>query len=102
MGCTTPKEKIEDQMMQIKMLRIEIQMERENKVNQLSQMDGRKITYQHIPDYIDPEFAKKNNFLYGNGNDIIEKMSKETNENNNIGNSGKIKKRSKSKRQKKK
>ena len=102
MGCTTPKEKIEDQMMQIKLLRMEIQMERENKVNQLSQMEGRKITYQHIPDYIDPQFTKEKKILYGNGPDLIEKMSKETNENNNIGNSGKIKKRSKSKKKKKK
>ena len=52
-------------MMQIKLLRMEIQMDRENKVNQLSQMEGRKITYQHIPDYIDPQFAaEKKNILW--------------------------------------
>ena len=101
MGCTTPKEKIEDQMMQIKLLRMEIQMERENKVNQLSQMEGRKITYQHIPDYIDPQFAAEKKIYYGNGTDIMEGISKGTNENNNkLKKTTKLKKRSKSKKKK--
>ena len=103
MGCITPKEKIEDQMMQIKMLKMEIQMDRENKVNQLSQMEGRQITYQQIPDYIDPKFAQEKKIYYGNNTEIIERISKETNEKNNkLKNSTKLKKRSKSKKKKNK
>ena len=64
MGCSSPQEKIEDQMMKIKLLRIEIQMERENKINQLSEMTGNKIKHKNIPDYIDPEFAKQNYIIY--------------------------------------
>ena len=64
MGCSSPQEKIEDQMMKIKLLRIDIQMERENKIKQLSEMTGNKITYNNIPDYIDPEFAKQNYLFY--------------------------------------
>ena len=64
MGCSSPQEKIEDQMMKIKLLRIEIQMERENKINQLSEMTGNKIKYENIPDYIDPEFAKQNYIIF--------------------------------------
>ena len=100
MGCTTSKEKIEDQMMKIKLLKIEIQMERENKINQLSQMEGRKITYQQIPDYIDPQFAKEKIIYYVNGTEIMEEISKETKGNNNK--LTKLKKISKSKKKKKK
>ena len=64
MGCSSPQEKIEDQMMKIKLLRIDIQMERENKIKQLSEMTGNKIKYNKIPDYIDPEFAKQNCIIY--------------------------------------
>ena len=64
MGCSSPQEKIEDQMMKIKLLRIEVQMERENKINQLSDMIGKKIKYKNIPDYIDPKFAKNNLIIY--------------------------------------
>ena len=64
MGCSSPQEKIEDQMMKIKLLRIDIQMERENKIKQLSEMTGKKIKYKNIPDYIDPEFAKQNYIIY--------------------------------------
>ena len=63
MGCTSDREKIEDQMMQIKLNRMEIQMERENKINQLSQMDGRKIKYKNIPDYIDQNLQLKKKFI---------------------------------------
>ena len=76
-------------------------MDRANKVNQLSQMDGRKITYQHIPDYIDPQFAAEKKIYYGNGTDIMERISKGANENNNVlKKSIKLKKRSKSKKKK--
>ena len=64
MGCSSPQEKIQDQMMKIKLLRIEVQMERENKINQLSDMIGKKIKYKNIPDYIDPKFAKNNLIIY--------------------------------------
>ena len=64
MGCSSPQEKIEDQMMKIKLLRIDIQMERENKIKELSKMTGNKIKYSNIPDYIDPEFAKQNCIIY--------------------------------------
>ncbi len=73
MGCSSPQEKIEDQMMKIKLLRIEIQMERENKINQLSEMTGKKIKYKNIPDYIDPDFAKNNFIIYDD--EIMEKLS---------------------------
>ena len=64
MGCSNSREKIEDQMMQIKLKRMEIQMERQNRIKELSEMEGRKICYKDIPDYIDPRFAKEKNIIY--------------------------------------
>lgn len=81
MGCTSDREKIEDQMMQIKLNRMEIQMERENKINQLSQMDGRKIKYKNIPDYIDQKFAIEKKIYSGNIDELTEELSKEKKEN---------------------
>ena len=79
MGCTSPQEKIEDNIMQLKMLRTEIQMERENKINQLSEIEKRKITHPKIPDYIDPEFALEKQVYYINRTDLEYKLPKENN-----------------------
>ena len=76
MGCSSAREKIEDQIMQIKLKRIEIQMERENRVKQLSEMEGRRIYYQKIPDYIDPKFAIEKNIFYDI--ELLNKLTKET------------------------
>ena len=62
MGCTSgDKEKIEDQMMLMKLERMEIQMEKEKHAKKLSEMEGKDIKPGNIPDYIDPEFAKEKN-----------------------------------------
>ena len=74
MGCSSPQEKIEDEMMKLKLHRIEIQMERENKISQLSKITGKKTKYKNIPDYIDPEFAKKNYIIYDG--EFMDKLSK--------------------------
>ena len=64
MGCDNPKEKIEDEMMKIKMARIDLQMERHNQLELLKGIDGGEINIKtpSIPDYIDKEFLK-NHFL---------------------------------------
>ena len=59
MGCGNSREKIEDQMMKIKMARIEVQMERYNHLEKLKDMDGRQRKAPLIPDYIDQTFIKK-------------------------------------------
>ena len=83
MGCTSDREKIEDQMMQIKLIRMEIQMERENKINQLAQMDGRKIKYKNIPDYIDQKFAIEKKIYSDNNGELTEELLKEKKESDN-------------------
>ena len=69
MGCSGPREKLEDQMMVMKLERMEIQMEREKQLKKLSEMDGRKIQKNNIPDYIDPEFAREKK-LYEDDNNL--------------------------------
>lgn len=61
MGCSGAKEKLEDQMMLMKLKRMEIQMEKEKELKKLSEMEGKPIQRGVIPDYIDPVFAKENN-----------------------------------------
>ena len=61
MGCGNSREKIEDQMMKLKMARIEVQMERYNHLEKLKSMDGRQRKAPLIPDYIDRTFI--NNYF---------------------------------------
>ncbi len=79
MGCSTSRESIENQMMKLKLVRMEIQMERENNVNKLTEIDGHKIVYRSIPDYIDPQFAIENKIYYDTRIKSIEKSQQEIN-----------------------
>ena len=58
MGCGTSKEKIENEMIQMKMARSEIQMERFNQMKLLKEIDGTELKAPIIPDYIDENFLK--------------------------------------------
>ena len=51
MGCGSTKEKIENEMIAMKLERVGIQMERRNQIKLLEEMDGRKIKEPTIPDY---------------------------------------------------
>ena len=56
MGCGNPKEKVEDEMMKMKMARIELQMERHKQLQLLKKIDGCDMKTPSIPDYIDQNF----------------------------------------------
>ena len=64
MGCETPKEKVEDEMMVYKLQRLEVQMEKEKELKKLAEIEGHTIERNPIPDYIDPIFAKKKRMNY--------------------------------------
>ena len=53
-------------------------MERKNHINKLGEIDGRKIIYNKVPDYINPDFEKEKNILFGANPDIIKRLSNET------------------------
>ena len=59
MGCAGAREKIEDQMMLMKLERMEVQMEKEKHLKRLSEIEGHTIKGGQVPDYIDPKFAKE-------------------------------------------
>ena len=61
MGASNSKKDIEDRMMLLKLKRMEIQVEKEKELKKLSELEGSPIKQTIIPDYIDPEFAKKKN-----------------------------------------
>ena len=83
MGCTTEeKEKIQDQMMLMKLERMEVQMEKEKHIKRLSEIEGKPIKLGNIPDYIDPEFAKEKNIYTdeeGNANLKTDAQNKKSN-----------------------
>ena len=53
MGCGDAKEKIENEMVKMKMERVEILMERQKQIKFLKDIDGTEINVKKIPDYID-------------------------------------------------
>ena len=48
-------------MMLMKLERMQLQMEKEKQLKKLSDIEGHEIQGAHIPDYIDPKFAKEKN-----------------------------------------
>ena len=80
MGCSSAREKIEDEMMVYKLERMEIQMEKEKELKKLAEIEGHAIERHKIPDYIDPEFAKEKK-LYEENNDDKLKKKKDNEEN---------------------
>ena len=68
MGCSA-KESLEDQMLLMKLDRLEIQMEKEMQLKKLGEMHGAPVRKSIIPDYIDPVFAKENNLYEGEDED---------------------------------
>ena len=104
MGCSGPREKLEDKMMLMKLERMEIQMEKEKELSKLSQIEGHKIKPCHVPDYIDPKFAKEKNIY--DDDDLDENNDKKTdingkNKNKNKNKKGKEKSKKKDKNDKK-
>ena len=60
MGCGSAREKLENEMIMMKLERIGIQMERQNQMQMLEKIDGKKMKVPKIPDYIDTKnFRKK-------------------------------------------
>ena len=53
MGCGNPKEKVENEIIKMKMQRVLVQMERKNQLKLLRDIDGKELKFQKIPDYID-------------------------------------------------
>ena len=50
MGCGTPKEKLENEIIAMKLERVWVQMERRNQIKLLEDIDGVKINEPNIPD----------------------------------------------------
>ena len=59
MGCGSAREKLENEMILMKLERIGIQMERQNQVKLLENIDGRKIKVPEIPDYLESKLQIK-------------------------------------------
>ena len=52
MGCSSPRENLEDQIMILKLKRVAIQMEREKNLKLLSGIEGRDINDDNLPEYL--------------------------------------------------
>ena len=55
MGCASVKEKLESQMMILKLERVDIMTERDDKIKQLEKMTGQTVVRPEVPDYIAKE-----------------------------------------------
>ena len=77
MGCAGAREKIEDKMMLMKLERMEVQMEKEKELKKLADLEGHTIKRGHVPDYIDPKFAKEKQ-IYDDDDDDDEIGDKKT------------------------
>ena len=51
MGCATVKEKLESKIMMLKLERVDIRTEREERIKQFQELTGEKIERKPIPDY---------------------------------------------------
>ena len=60
MGCGNTKEKLENEMIAMKLERVGIQMERRNQIKLLEDIEGRKIKQTYIPDYLALSPEEKN------------------------------------------
>ncbi len=81
MGCSSPREKIENQMMVYKLERLNIQMEKEKEIKKLEEIQGHVVERTKVPDYIDPVFAKEKRIIV-ESNDIDNSKSIKKNDNN--------------------
>ena len=74
MGCESAKEKIETQMMTLKLERADIMAEREDKLKELEKITGETVIRPEVPDYI----AKNQKWSHSRQN------TEETDEHNNM------------------
>ena len=87
MGCSNPKENLQDQIMILKLKRVAIQMEREKSLKILSDIEGRNIDDDNLPEYLASRNVKHSqnlNMKYDEENNEVPNEIKI--ENNNITN----------------
>ena len=84
MGCSSQREKIENEMMNVQIMRLEVQMEKYNHLKRLSEIDNQKFKYINvIPDYIDPKFAVEKKIYIKNNSDKKTDLAKKINKKRN-------------------
>lgn len=74
MGCGTVKEKLEYQIMVLKVEKLDILQERAEKIKQLEKITGEPVIRKHIPNYMS-QVEKKD--VSNEGNDSNEDMKTE-------------------------
>lgn len=84
MGCSSQREKLENEMMNMQIMRLEVQMEKYNLLKRLSEIDNQKFEYINvIPDYIDPKFAVEKKIYIKNNSDKKTDLAKKINNKKN-------------------
>ena len=84
MGCSSQREKLENEMMNMQIMRLEVQMEKYNLLKRLSEIDNQKFEHINvIPDYIDPKFAVEKKIYIKNNSDKKTDLAKKINNKRN-------------------
>ena len=87
MGCSSPKENLEDQIMILKLKRVAFQMEREKNLKILSEIEGRNIDDNNLPEYLSSRNVKQSKNINMKYHEEKNEVSNEVKiENNNITN----------------
>ena len=79
MGWETSKEKLENEIIAMKLERVGVQMERRNQIKLLEDIEGVKINEPNIPDYLAAKPKEKNINLDKSSNMIAVKSVKSKN-----------------------
>ena len=69
MGCSSIKEKLENEIIKLEIKKIEIQMEKYNQLQKLAKIENHEIRPNIIPDHIEPELSKEHKINIENSND---------------------------------
>ena len=89
MGCGSTREKLENRMLELKLKKIEIKKEREERIKDLERITGKPVKRDIIPDYIDSsndkneeinsENSSENNYTESKNNSKKNSSSKNSN-----------------------
>ena len=88
MGCSNTRENLENEIMQMQIKRLEIQMEKYNKLQKLSEIEKHKVKPNIIPDYILPKFSKEKKIHIKNSKD--KKSDSDKSDKTNVGKEKKV------------
>jgi hypothetical protein len=76
MGCATVKEKLESKIMLLKLQKVDIILEREEKLKEYQKITGENLHRKAVPDYVIKEESEENNINIKKPKKKVKKIKK--------------------------